>query len=134
MSASPAPETAPAGPSAPPRSRRSLLWTLAGISIGWKLLAFTLGAAIPRWLIDDGVDALPSDLRPYARDAKRTAAALWDNPVERLGLVRTLRVVSVDRVPTAAARRCGGLAARVRAYTYFAVPVATWGSGRRRAP
>jgi hypothetical protein len=108
----------------PGRPRRRLLLTLAAISVGWKVLVLTLGAAVPRWIIDDGVGAVPDDLRPYARDAKRSAALLWNGPIERHGVVRTLRVVSVRRVPgrAAEAARCGGLEARVRAYTYFAVP------------
>lgn len=105
-----------------PGSRRRLLLTLAAISIGWKVVVLTLGAAIPGWIIDDGVGALPDELRPYARDAKRSAAALWNGPIERYGVVRTLRVVSVQRVPEGSGRRCGGLGARVRAYTYFGVP------------
>ena len=113
MSSSPAPR--------PGRSRRRLLLTLAAISVGWKVLVLTLGAAVPRWIIDDGVEAVPDDLQPYARDAKRSAALLWNGPIERHGVVRTLRVVSVRRVP-GAAPRCGGLEARVRAYTYFGVP------------
>jgi hypothetical protein len=122
VSSSPSPTT-PAGR----RSRRRLLLTLGAISLGWKVLVLTLGAAVPKWVIDDGVGALPSELRPYARDAKVTAARLWNGPIERHGVVRTLRVVSVSRVSDAraagaAARRCGGLEARVRAYTYFAVP------------
>ena len=123
------PPTSPPTSAPPPRgrSRRRLLLTLGAISIGWKVLVLTLGAAVPRWMIDDGVGALPSDLRPYARDAKVSASRLWNGPIERHGVVRTLRVVSVRRVPgahasDAAARRCGGLEARVRAYTYFAVP------------
>ena len=117
----------PPTPAAPTRSRRRLLLTLAAISVGWKVLVLTVGAAVPKWIIDDGVGALPSELRPYARDAKAGAARLWNGPIERYGVVRTLRVVSVRRVPgadapDAAGRRCGGLEARVRAYTYFAVP------------
>jgi hypothetical protein len=116
-----------ATPLPPPRrtGRRRLLLTLAAISVGWKLVVLTLGAAVPRWIIDDGVGALPSELRPYALDAKRSAAGLWNGPIERYGVVRMLRVVSVQRgpvPPAGAARRCGGLRARVRAYTYFAVP------------
>ena len=122
----PSPSTSPT-PAPVRRSRRRLLLTLGAISIGWKVLVLTLGAAVPRWIIDDGVGALPSELRPYARDAKASAARLWNGPIERHGVVRTLRVVSVRRVSearaaSAAARRCGGLEARVRAYTYFAVP------------
>jgi hypothetical protein len=101
--------------------RRRTLYVMASISIGWKVLVFTVGAAVPRWLIDDGVDRLPGDLRPYARQAKETAAALWNGPIERYGMVRTLRVVSVERA-AGVSDRCGGLGARVRAYTYFGVP------------
>ena len=123
MTSAPTPPT----PAPARRSRRRLLLTLGAISIGWKVLVLTVGAAVPRWIIDDGVGALPSELRPYARDAKAGAARLWNGPIERYGVVRTLRVVSVRRVAdTPAARaagsRCGGLEARVRAYTYFAVP------------
>ncbi len=89
---------------------------------------FTVGAAVPKWMIDDGVRALPDSVQPYARDAKRSAAALWNGPIERYGFVRTLRVVSAGPIAattageSAAAARCGGLGARVRAYTYFGVP------------
>jgi hypothetical protein len=105
-------------------TRRRLLLTLGAVSIGWKVVVLTLGAAVPRWLIDDGIAAQPSELRPYAQDAKRSAAALWNGPIERHGVVRAVRVVSVERVPNTAgvAQRCGGLGARVRAYTYFGVP------------
>jgi hypothetical protein len=103
--------------------RRRTLYVLASISIGWKVLVFTVGAAVPRWLIDDGVARLPGDLRPYARQAKQTAATLWNGPIERYGMVRALRVVSVERAAGGlAGERCGGLGARVRAYTYFGVP------------
>ena len=37
-------------------------------------------------------------------------------------LVRMARVVSVDRTDEPAAAECDGLSARVRAYTYFAIP------------
>lgn len=102
--------------------RRRTLYVLASISIGWKVLVFTVGAAVPRYLIDDGVARLPRDLQPYAQQAKETAAALWNGPIERYGMVRTLRVVSVERASGAAGDACGGLGARVRAYTYFGVP------------
>jgi hypothetical protein len=36
------------------RRRRALI-TLGAISIGWKVVVFTLGAAVPRWFIDDGL-------------------------------------------------------------------------------
>ena len=105
------------------RRRRALI-TLGAISIGWKVLVFTVGAAVPRWLIDDGIAALPEHSRSYATEAKRTAAGLWNGPIERHGVVRTLRVMSVARVPEAPADAggCGGYTARVRAYTYFGVP------------
>ena len=109
------------------------LWIiLASISIGWKVIVFTLGAAIPRWLIDDGVQALPLASRVYGEQARQTAMALWNGPIERYGFVRAVRVMSVDSLPheTVAAAgvqgtpRCesGRLGARVRAYTYFAIP------------
>jgi hypothetical protein len=105
------------------RRRRALI-TLGAISIGWKVLVFTVGAALPRWFIDDGIAALPADARPYAAEAKQTAAGLWNGPIERHGVVRTLRVVSVARQSGTPedAERCGGYTARVRAYTYFGVP------------
>ncbi len=97
--------------------------TLAAISIGWKLLVFTVGAALPRWLINDGIAELPAEHRPYGTEAKQTALALWDGPIERHGVVRTVRVMSVARAtPAPAGSECGGLSARVRAYTYFAIP------------
>lgn len=109
------------------------MWiVLASISIGWKVLVFTLGAAIPRWVIDDGIDALPVASRVYAEEARRTAMGLWNGPIERHGFVRMVRVMSVDSLPhetlsaagVAGAGRCGSgrLGARVRAYTYFAIP------------
>ena len=121
--AAPVPALAPAA-----RRRRALI-TLGAISVGWKVLVFTVGAAIPRWFIDDGIAALPRDVRAYATEAKRTAAALWNGPIERHGVVRTLRVVSVARAtgaPSGATAggvdACGGYTALVRAYTYFGVP------------
>ena len=115
------------------RRRRLRVWiVLASISVGWKVLVFTLGAAIPRWVIDDGIDALPLSSRGYAEEARRTAMALWNGPIERHGFVRMVRVMSVDTLAheTLAAEgvmdagRCenGRLGARVRAYTYFAIP------------
>jgi hypothetical protein len=106
------------------RRRRRALITLGAISIGWKVLVLTLGAAVPRWFIDDGIAALPEDSRPYAAEAKLAAAGLWNGPIERYGVVRTVRVLSVARDPGAPvdAERCGGYTARVRAYTYFGVP------------
>ena len=127
----------PTAPAADPadvaRRRRQRVWiVLASISIGWKVLVFTLGAAIPRWVIDDGIDALPIASRTYAEEARHTAMALWNGPIERHGFVRMVRVMSVDTLghATLAAAgvsdsgRCesGRLGARVRAYTYFAIP------------
>ena len=103
--------------------RRWRTWIILGsISIGWKVLVFTLGAALPRWLINDGIAELPEMLQPYAREAKQTALGLWNGPIERHGLVRTARVMSVDSVDSASAASCNGMTARVRAYTYFAIP------------
>lgn len=122
------------------RSRRWRPWlVLAAISIGWKVVVFTLGAAVPRWVIDDGIAQLPAPLQDYGREARHTALALWDGPIERHGLVRSVRVMSVrEMLPaaprptasadtgrvlaTAAGGGCGGRTAVVRAYTYFAIP------------
>jgi hypothetical protein len=123
------------------RSRRWRPWlVLAAISIGWKVIVFTLGAAVPRWVIKDGIAQLPAPLQSYGREARRTALALWDGPLERHGgLVRSVRVMSVSEAPTfratpagsdtghapaaaSAAGACGGRTAVVRAYTYFAIP------------
>jgi hypothetical protein len=111
-------------PASAARRRRALI-TFGAISIGWKVLVFTVGAAVPRWFIDDGIGVLPDEVRPYAVEAKRTAARLWNGPIERHGVVRTLRVVSVGRATAAADAApgaCGGYTALVRAYTYFGVP------------
>ena len=112
-------------PSPPPgrwRSRRTLI-VLAAISIGWKVLVFTLGAALPRWLVSDGIADLPPELRAYGDSARATAIALWNGPVERRGLIRTVRVMSVDSAPREnTPSGCDGRSARVRAYTYFAIP------------
>jgi hypothetical protein len=109
------------GRSTAPRRRRTWL-LLAGISIGWKLLVLTLGAALPRWLINDGVSELPPHVQSYALEAKQMALALWSRPIERHALVRTVRVLSVDSSGVDGGVECGGLTARVRAYTYFAIP------------
>ena len=118
-------------------SRRRRTWmVLAAISIGWKVLVFTLGAALPRWLITDGIDELPAASQPYAAQARATALALWNGPLERRGLVQMVRVESVESVESAdtpggtsgvvdvadSLDDCNGLSARVRAYTYFAIP------------
>lgn len=104
------------------RRRRRLWLVLAGVSVGWKLLVFTLGAAIPRWLLDDGIARLPERDRDYASRAKVTAMALWNGPIERHGLVRGVRVVSVGSGGAREGASCGGRVALVRAYTYFAIP------------
>lgn len=116
------PAAAPALPSTIGRNRRRTLLILASISIGWKILVFTLGAALPRWLVEDGVDDLPAALQPYGEEARQTAMALWNGPIERHGIVRGVRVMSVDRVTGDGSTGCDGLGARVRAYTYFAIP------------
>jgi hypothetical protein len=95
---------------------------LLGVSIGWKVIVLTLGAAVPHWLLNDGLDHIPVPMQPYATQARATAVALWDNPIERSGLVRLVRVVSVDTERGVAADGCGGKRARVRAYTFFAIP------------
>src|SRR5687768_8747041 len=77
--------------------RRRRTWIILGsISIGWKVLVFTLGAALPYWLIKDGIAELPEELQPYAREAKQTALGLWTGPIERYGFVRVARVMSVE--------------------------------------
>ena len=101
------------------RRRWRILIILGSISIGWKVLVFTLGAALPKWLIDDGVAALPAEHQAYARSAIETSRGLWNGPIERHGIVRAVRVMRVDSLPAGV---CNGLGARVRAYTYFAIP------------
>lgn len=108
------------------------LWmVLAAISIGWKLVVLTLGAAVPRWVIGDGLDLVPPDARVFAQQAKMTALNLWSHPIERLGIVQALRVIHVDSLPpvtpptslnATATHHCNGRSATVRAYTYFAIP------------
>jgi hypothetical protein len=90
--------------------------------VGWKILVLTLGAAVPHWLINDNLDHIPAAMQPYASEARATALALWDRPIERTGIVRLVRVVSVDSVRAPDAGDCGGKTARVRAYTFFAIP------------
>jgi hypothetical protein len=92
-----------------------------GLSVAWKVIVLTLGAAVPRWVIDDSVDHIPVPLQAYANEARATALALWDGPIERHTLVRLVRVVSVNRELTNT-KECGGMSARVRAYTFFAIP------------
>jgi hypothetical protein len=106
----------------PVRSRWRPWLLLAGASVAWKVVVLTLGAAVPHWLIDDGLDHIPLAMQPYAVQARATAVALWDNPIERSTLVRLVRVVSVDSASGEYVDRCGGKSARVRAYTFFAIP------------
>lgn len=104
-----------------PLARRRTWLVLAGISLGWKLLVFTLGAALPRWILTDGIAELPPEHQQYAMEAGLLARQLWSGPLERHGLVQLVRVESVDTV-TPPTDDCRGLGARVRAYTYFAIP------------
>jgi len=101
------------------RRRWRVLLILGSISIGWKLLVFTLGAALPKWLIDDGIASISPERREYATAAKQAAVLLWNGPIERHGFVRAVRVMRVDSLPSST---CAGYGARVRAYTYFAIP------------
>ena len=104
------------------RSRWRPWLLLLGVSVAWKVLVLTLGAAVPRWVIDDGLGHIPAAMQPYASQARATALALWDRPIERTGIVRLVRVVSVDSGVSGDAEDCGGMTARVRAYTFFAIP------------
>ena len=107
----------------PVRHSRCRPWLLLlGVSVAWKVVVLTLGAAVPRWLIDDGLDHIPATMQPYANQARATALALWNRPIERTGIVRLVRVVSVDTVASGDPGDCGGKTARVRAYTFFAIP------------
>lgn len=103
-------------------SRRTW-FVLAAISIGWKVLVFTIGAALPRWLVSDGLAELPPEWRAYGDSSRATAVALWSGPIERRGLIRRVRVMNVERASRATTPAgCDGRSARVRAYTYFAIP------------
>lgn len=109
-----------------PRVRRLSRWRpwllLLAISVGWKVVVLTLGAAVPRWVFDDGLEHIPLSMQPYASEARATAVALWDGPIERRTLVQMVRVIRVDSTNGARAIRCSGMSATVRAYTYFAIP------------
>jgi hypothetical protein len=119
---SPVAAVPPSTPAGRWRSRRTLL-LLVAFSIGWKVLVFTLGAALPRWLVSDGIADLPPSLQPYGDSARATAITLWNGPVERRGLIRMVRVMSVDSALQGdTPSGCDGRSARVRAYTYFAIP------------
>ena len=114
---------APNRSSPTPRRSRWRPWlVLLGVSVAWKVLVLTLGAAVPHWVIDDGLDHIPASMQPYATQARATALSLWDKPMERTGLVRLVRVVSVDSARGGDLGSCGGKSARVRAYTFFAIP------------
>ena len=108
------------------QARRRTMLILASISVGWKVLVFTVGAAVPRWLIADGVDGLPAEQQAYGAAALATARALFDTRAERyMRIVQRVQVVSVDGA--AADGRVGAvgecaMGAHVRAYTYFAIP------------
>ena len=106
--------------------RRRLRWrpwlVVVAISVSWKVVVLTLGAAVPHWVIDDGFDHIPLSMQPYAAQARATALALWNRPIERTTLVRLVRVMSVDSASREYSGRCGGKSARVRAYTFFAIP------------
>lgn len=111
------------------RRRRWRPWmVLFGIGVAWKVVVFTLGAAVPRWVIGDGIAHLPPAAQAQAFNAQSIARSLWNNPVERLGLVRATRVLRVDTLPVVAAGDsvavppCQRVRATVRAYTYFAIP------------
>jgi hypothetical protein len=112
----------PGGTRSRPRSRWRPWSILLAISVGWKVIVLTLGAAVPHWLLNDGLDHIPAAMHPYANQARATALALWDNPIERSGLVRLVRVISVDTARSSNVDNCAGKRARVRAYTFFAIP------------
>lgn len=101
---------------------------LLGIGVAWKVVVFTLGAAVPRWVIGDGRAHLPAAHQSQGYAAQNIARGLWDHPVERLGLVRATRVMRVDTLALAArgdsagSIPCQRLRTTVRAYTYFAIP------------
>jgi hypothetical protein len=102
-------------------SRRRILLLLIALSVGWKVLLLGVGGTMVSLLVDDGLASLPQELQPYGVQARELARTLWGGPIERYG-VRGIRVVSVERLPGDQAAHCGGLTARVRAYTFFAIP------------
>ena len=108
------------------QARRRTMLILASISVGWKVLVFTVGAAVPRWLIGDGLDQLPPEQQAYGSAAIATARGLFDTRAERyMRIVQRVRVVSVDGVPADGPDGTGAgctVGARLRAYTYFAIP------------
>lgn len=122
-----APDVTPP-PARTPWHRRRPLLVLLGVGVAWKVVVFTLGAAVPRWVIGDGIAHLPRSAQAQAFNAQSIAHTLWNHPLERLGLVRATRVMRVDTLPLAArgdssgAVSCQRVRATVRAYTYFAIP------------
>src|SRR3954452_25357006 len=98
MSRTPPPAVAEnTGPAGSKRRSRWRPWLLLlAFSVAWKVVVLTLGAALPHWVIDDGLEHIPISMQPYATQARATAVALWSNPIERSALVRLVRVVSVD--------------------------------------
>ena len=108
------------------RARRRTMLVLASISVGWKVLVWTVGAAIPRWLIVDGVDRLPAEQQAYGTAALATARALFDTRAERyMRIVQRVQVVSVVSDPMDGRVGAGApctVGAHLRAYTYFAIP------------
>lgn len=105
----------------PTRRPGRLVLLLLAISVGWKVALFGVGGAVVTLALDDGIAAVPTDLRPYGAQARETARALWTGPIERRG-IREIRLLTVEREHDGAASACGGLTARVRAYTFFAIP------------
>ena len=103
-------------------SRRRLALVAIAVSATWKLLLVGLGGAVAALALDDGLDALPSEMRAYGVESREIARSLWHGPIERHS-IREIRVVSVEQLTEQdAISRCGGLSARVRAYTFFAIP------------
>lgn len=105
------------------KKKRLRPWlVLFAVGLVWKLLVITVGTALPKWLIDDGVEAQPDSLRAYARSAKDIAFKVFTNPIERVGIVQDVRVMDITRVAADSTDACGGLRARVRVYSYFNLP------------
>lgn len=101
--------------------RHRVVVALIAVSVGWKLLLIGVGGMMPRFLITNGLTDVPVEMRPYGIEAISTARALWGGPIERHS-VRGVRLVSIERRQGPSAAACGGLTARVRAYTFFAIP------------
>lgn len=123
---SPLPTDPASRPSTSARLRRLARWrtllVLGAISLGWKLLLLGVGGTMVKLFVGDGLAAVPGEFQQYGTEAMGVARALWTGPIERYG-VRGVRVVSVERLAgDLDAARCGGLTARVKAYTFFAIP------------